>query len=118
MWAGIESGAKAAEAAGVTYWLSYAASSLPATYVLSAYSAGDLLTCAGGAFDARNLPDGPACLAAVAADYLGNQAVSEPIAICINATHGSACAGFDPNAVACSDGCTGTSFAPQPPRRQ
>ena len=102
--------------ADISYWLSYTAAVSPAIYVLNLYGS-DILACGGGAFDGRNLPDGPACLAAVATDMLGNHAASTPLAICINTTGGAACAGFNPATVVCSDGCTTTAFRPNEIRK-
>jgi hypothetical protein len=50
----------------------------------------DGIQCAGRQFDAsNNLHDGFACVAAVAADHLGNKQVSRPIRMCVAAQVGS-----------------------------
>jgi len=94
-----------------TYWV-------PWIYVLNRYDPADPVTCAGGAFDFRNLEvDGEACLAMTAVDNLGNRGVSQPIAICVDRDNSGDCAAFDAvkaDAVAagCSDGCVAPSFDP------
>ena len=92
-----------------TYWIPASCGS-PAIYAVNEYSSTSPILCAGGPFDVRNLPDGYACLAAVASDQLGNTATSKPLAICINASGTADCDPFDPAEVNCSDGCIATSF--------
>lgn len=76
----------------MTYSMSYA-TRLPSIWTLPPII-GDGLQCAGRQFDAsNNLSDGWACVAAVAADTLGNQQVSRPLRICVEAR---------PDSTACS----------------
>ena len=77
----------------MTYSLGYAPQVLPAIWGIGPVVA-DQVQCAGRQFDAiNNLHDGWACVAAEAADKLGNKQVSRPIRICVAA---------QPNSQACA----------------
>lgn len=83
---------------------------LSQVFVLNAYDSTSDLLCSGAFFDSFNLVEnGPACVAAFAADEVGNTAVSRPLYICIDRNNSGACAGFDPTPeealAACTDGC-------------
>jgi hypothetical protein len=80
----------------MTEVLSYV-TTLPSIYTIGPIVS-DGLECAGHQFDAsNNLKDGWACLAATAADSLGNKQVSRPIRVCVVATLSStACSDFKP----------------------
>jgi hypothetical protein len=69
--------------------------------------------CVGQQLDTRNnLPEGPACVAAIAKDSTGNWGVSQPIRICIDRGTGM-CAGW-PKTTGLPE-CTGTVKAGIPP---
>lgn len=81
----------------MTYSMYYS-TRLPAIWTIPPII-GDGLQCAGRQFDAsNNLNDGWACVAAVAADTLGNQQVSRPLRICVAAR---------PDSTACTALATG-----------
>jgi len=128
------------EANNVTYWLTYGVivddadrAAAVSIYVYD-YDEDSLDGCVGSYYDVGNLSDGPACLAVEAADNLGNHAVSQPIAICID-KDGCADDGFgfcDPSLsecdtfaaaaadmvrAACTRGCTPITFENGPTAR-
>jgi hypothetical protein len=97
----------------IPYWIpdpGIPGGDVPAIYVVNEWAPG-LPLCAGGPFDVRNLPDGPACVAATAKDLLGNSATSRALAICIDKT-GSSCAAFNPATVNCGPVCAATTYPP------
>jgi hypothetical protein len=100
---------RAPMAADITYWIYATVSRVPAVYVANAYDSSSLGLCTGGPIDTRTLADGSACLAAVAADRVGNTSVSAPIAICIDKDNSGDCGSFNPSAVPCAD-CTAPGF--------
>ena len=93
----------------ISLWISYTYAKKPAIYVLGEYNPASALTCTGGAFDAKNLADGPVCIAVIATDLAGNSSVSEPIAICVDKDNNGNCLGFSPNDIKCTDGCLAPS---------
>ena len=82
----------------LTYSMSYLVTDAQAIWSLGPVT-DDKLQCAGRQFDAsNNLHDGWACVAAVAADTLGNKQVSRPLRICVAA---------QPNSTACTASAMG-----------